>query len=186
MKKQNLYRKQAFTWFTTIGDVNEIQGIIKGYYDDLVAKYKSANKTSDMTSPFHEWELKKGNVEIYISFGFDGLSIILVPRFDKEVDMDELYYDLGGSEYLATVEDVGGKPSYTEFVKVIEYLISPIKDKVGRIDYSEVEEYCRGGKGYVIFTEDEERYKPKKAEMKAIGLTTPDNLLEQMGHFAPR
>ena len=186
MKKQSSYRKQAFTWFTTLGRVNEIQEIIQGYYNDLVAKYKSANETKDMASPFYEWELKKENIGVYISFGFEGLSIILVPQFDKDVDMDELYYDLGGSEYVATVENVGGKPSYAEFVKVIEYLISSIKDKVGKVDYSEVEEYCRGGKGYIVFTEDEEIYEPKKVEMKTMGLTTPDNFLEQMGHIAPQ
>lgn len=186
MRKRSLPRKQAFTWFTIMGSINEVQEIIQGYYADLAAKYKSANETGDLSSPFHGWEFKKENVGVYISFGFDGLSIVLIPRFDQDIDMDELYYDLGGGEYLATVEDVGGSPSYNEFVKVIESLISPIKDQVGRVDYSEVAEYCRGGQGHIVLTEDEARYKPIKAEMKAMGLATPDNLLEQMGYLGSR
>jgi len=186
MKRQNTHSKQAFTWFTIVGTLDETRELIQGFYNDLVAQYKYANETGDTSSPFYGWELRKENVEVYVTFGFDGLSIVLCPRFDRTGDFDALFYDLGGSDYLATVEDVGGSPSCTEFIKVIDYLLSLIKDQIGRVDYSEVEEYCGGGRGYIVLTGDEAPYKPLKAEMKAMGLATPDNLLEQMGYFGPR
>ena len=160
--------------------------MIRGFYNDLVAKYEYANETGDTASPFHSWELKKENVEVYITLDLEGLSIALCPKLEQNGDFDDLFYDLGGSYYLAVVEDVGGSPSYTEFTKVIDYLLSPIKEQVGRVDYSQVEEYCRGGRGYIVLTEDEAPYKPLRAEMKAMGLATPDGLLERMGYFGPR
>ncbi len=88
------------------------------------------------------------------------------------------------------VDDVGGRPAYSEFIKVVDYLLNPIKDKVGQIDYWEVEEHCRGGREFVVVTCDAydspaARYKPLKAEMKAMGLLTPDDFLERQGYFGP-
>ncbi len=112
--------------------------------------------------------------------------VVVYPKSDQDIDFEELYYDLGGSYFLATVEDVGGSPSYAEFTKVIDYLIVPIKDKVSRIDDSEVKAYCKGGRGYIVLTTDTAPYKPLTSEMEAMALATPDNLLERWGYFGPR
>ena len=115
----------------------------------------------------------------------------LYPEFEPDDSFGDYGYEFGGSESVALVEDVGGRPAYTEFIKVIDYLLSPIKDKVGQVDYWEVEEHCRRGRGYVVVTcnatddSPAARYKPLKAEMKAIGLLTPDDFLERQGYFGP-
>jgi len=145
------------------------------FYKTLEAKHKRANETGDTSSPFYGWELRRENVDVYVTLGFDG--------YDH---MDTLCHQLGESMYLATVEDVGGKPSYTEFVKVIEYLLSPIRDKVGRVHDSDVKTYCSGGRGYVVVTEEEARYDPLWEEMRGMGLRTPEDWLEQMGYVGPR
>ncbi len=112
------------------------------------SKHKRANETVDTSSPFYGWELRKENVDAYVTLGFEGLTIFLYPKFEGYDHMDTLCHQLGESMYLATVEDVGGKPSYSEFVKVIEYLLSPIRDKVGRVHDSDVKAYCSGGSGW--------------------------------------
>jgi len=180
------HSRHAFTWFRIEGTLDEAREMISGFYDDLVAMYEEANETADTSSPFYGWELKKENVKVYVEFGFDGLSIVPCPKFDQNVAIDVLYYDLGGAYYLATVENVGGRPSYTEFVKVIDYLISPIRDKVGQVDYSEVKAYCKNGRGHVVVTTDAAPRKPLKVAMKAMGLATPDDVLERGGYVGPQ
>lgn len=173
------------TWFTIVGTLEEAWEEIAGFYETLETKHKRANETEDTTSPFYGWELRRENVEAYVTFDLEGLTIYLQPRFEQYDDMDTLSYELGASMYLATVEDVGGKPTYSEFIKVIEHLLSPIRDKVGRVNDVEVKAYCRGGSGYIVVTEDEAPYEPLWKEMKAMGLKTPDDWLEQMGYIGP-
>jgi len=173
------------TWFTIVGTLDEVLEIIRGFYETLETKHKRANETENTTSPFYGRELKKENIDVYVTLGFEGLTIFLYPKFEGYDHMDTLCHQLGESMYLATVEDVGGKPSYSEFVKVIEHLLSPIREKVGRVNDVEVREYCSGGSRYIVVTEDEAPYEPLWEEMRAMGLKTPDDWLEQMGYIGP-
>jgi len=174
------------TWFTIVGTLDEALEEIRGFYENLEIKHKHANEREDASSPFYGWELKRENVDAYVPFDLEGMTIYLHPKFEQYDDMDTLSYELGASIYLATVEDVGGKPSYTEFIKVIEHLLSPIRDKVDRVNDVEVKEYCSGGRGYIVVTEDEAPYEPLWEEMRVMGLRTPDDWLEQMGYFGPQ
>ncbi len=178
--------RQGLTWFTIVGTLDEALEDIRGFYKNLESKHKRANERGDTSSPFYDWELRRENVDAYVTFGFEGMTIYLHPRFEEYDDMDTLSYELGGDIYLATVEDVGGKPTYTEFVKVIEHLLSPIRDKVGQINDVEVKEYCSGGSGYIVVTEDEAPYEPLWEKMKAMGLKTPNDWLEQIGYIGPQ
>jgi hypothetical protein len=177
MKRNRSYSKPVYCRIILLGTVAEIQAIIQGYYAALVSKYQTAHAAGDTASPFYNWACEKENIAVYISLGIEGLSFVLMPQFEQDIDLDELYYDLGGSEYLAAVESIGGRPAYAEFIKVVEYLLRPIRPQVGRVDYSEVAAYCRGGKGYLVLTYDEAPFHPRRAEMKAMGLATPDELL---------
>jgi hypothetical protein len=123
---------------------------------------------------------------VYVTLGFEGLTIFLYPKFERYDHMDTLCHQLGESMYLATVEDVGGKPSYTEFVKVIEHLLSPIRDKVGGVKDADVRAYCSGGSGHIVVTEDRAPYEPLWEEMRAMGLRTLEDWLERMGYFGPQ
>ncbi|MCP4373232.1 MAG: hypothetical protein GY797_34775 [Deltaproteobacteria bacterium] len=180
---QNQYNKHPFTWFTVVGTLNETLEMVQGFYDDLVDEYKYDKETGETSSPFYDWDPKKENIGVYINFGFEGVSIILAPKNEQGDYFYEWDSGFGAESYVATVKDVGGKPSYIEFVKMIEYLLSPIRGKVSEVDYGEVEEYCKGGRGYIVLTEYETPYQPLKAEMKTIGLNTPENFLEQRGYF---
>lgn len=178
--------RRGLTWFTIVGTLDEVLEIIRGFYETLETKHKRANETGDTASPFYGWELKKENVDVYVTLGFEGLTIFLYPKFEQYDHMDTLCHQLGESMYLATVEDVGGKPSYTEFVKVVDYLLSPLRDEVGRVHDSDVKAYCSGGRGYIVVTEEEARYEPLWEEMRAMGLRTPEDWLERMGYFGPQ
>ncbi|MCP4402785.1 MAG: hypothetical protein GY801_36470 [bacterium] len=114
------------------------------------------------------------------------MSIALCPSADQDLETDDLFYELGGNSYLASLNDVGGRPSYAECMKVIMSLLRPLHDKVGQIDVSDIEDSCRGGQGYIVLTEDVARYTPLTAKMCEIGLATPENFLEWMGYFGPR
>ncbi len=179
-------KRQAFTWFVLVNTLDETTTMVHGYYQKLLAMHKNANETRNALSPLHGWDMKKEHITVYVTLGFDGLSIALCPSVEQGIDTDQLYYDLGGGSYLASLDDVGGRPSYTECMKVITYLLHPIHDKVGHIDVTDIEDYCRGGTGYIVLTEDTARYTPLKTSVREIGLVTPDNFLERMGYFGPR
>jgi hypothetical protein len=53
---------------------------------------------------------------------------------------DDIIYECGGQYYLATLEDVGGRPAYVEMMKVIKFLLSPLQDKIGWINHTEVKD----------------------------------------------
>ncbi len=180
------HEKQAFTWFVLVNTLDETIHMIHGYYKKLLAMYKKANETDNTSSPLHGWDMKKEHITVYVTLEVNELSIALCPSVEQGIDTDHLYYELGGGSYLASLDDVVGRPSYAECMKVITYLLRPIQDKVGHIGVDDVEEYCRGGKGYIVLTEDTARYTPLKTSMREIGLVTPDNFLERMGYFGPR
>ncbi len=190
-RKRGRYRKQAFAWFILFDSLDETLERIQGFYDDFVEAHQEANESDDTSSPFYGRELRKENIKVGVSLSFEGLAIYLYPEFEPDDSFGDYGYEFGGSESVAMIENVGGKPAYSEFIKVIDYLLSPIKDKVGQIDYWEVEEHCRGGRGLVVVTcaaaddSPAARYKPLKAEMKAMGLLTSDDFLERQGHFRP-
>lgn len=180
------HEKHAFTWFVLVNTLDETTHMIHGYYQKLLAMHKTANESGNTSSPLHGWDLKKENLAVYVTLEVDDLSIALCPSADQDMDTDDLFYELGGSSYFASLNDVGGRPSYAECMKVIMYLLRPIHDKVGQIDVSDIEDYCRGGQGYIVLTEDVARYTPLTTTMREIGLATPENFLEQMGYFGPR
>ena len=68
-------------------------------------------------------------------------------------------------------------------MKVIKYLLSPLKDKVGWIDHSEVKDYCRRGLGYIVLTETDHRRQPLTQLMREIGLATPEHFWRSRGYF---
>jgi hypothetical protein len=191
-RKRSHYGKQAFTWFILFDSLDETLKKVQGFYDAFVEAHEEANESDDTSSPFYGQELRAENIKVGISLSFEGLAVYLYPEFEPDDSFGDYGYEFGGSESVAIVEDVGGRPAYSEFIKVIDYLLSPIKDKVGQIDYWEVEEHCRGGRGFLVVTYGGDaydspavRYKPLKAEMKEIGLLTPDDFLKRQGYFGP-
>ncbi len=174
-------------WFTLIDPLDGTLKKVQGFYDTFLDASKEANESGDTSAPFYGRELRKDNIKVGITFGLWGLSIYLYPEFEPGDSFGDYGYECGGGEFVASVDEVGGRPAYSEFIKVIDYLLSPIKDKVGQIDYGEVEEYCEGGRGFVVVTRvvdhPADRYKPLKAEMKTLGLVTPDDFLERQGYF---
>jgi len=176
--------RQPFTWFNIEGTVAETLSLVREFYDSLVDLYEEANETGETESPFYGWELKKEAVGAFVEFGLEGVGLFLYPRKVKRAyDIDDIAYQCGGQYYLATLEEVGGPPSYPEFMKLIKYLLSPLKDKVGWIDHSEVKDYCRGGTGYIVLTETVHRRQPLTNLMKEIGLVTPEHFLREQGYF---
>ena len=178
--------RHAFTWFKLVDPLQDTVNIIHGFYEKLLSMHTEVNEEGDTSSPLYQWEITKEQITVYVTYEGDGLSVGLCPTFDHTVDTDDVYYELGGSVYLAVLDDVGGRPSYVECMKVITYLLSAIHDKVGRVETSDIEDCCRGGKGYVVLTEEAAPYTPLTANMHEIGLTTPDDLLERMGYFGPQ
>jgi hypothetical protein len=175
---------QPFTWFTLVEPVAEIHKEVQRFYEELVAAPQKASEWGETRSPFYGRVVKQENIQMGFEFGFDGFSIYLWPRFDR-IDYDDERYNFGGGQFVATVEDVGGRPACAELRKVIDYLISPIRANVGEVDYGEIEAYCRGGRGYVVVAADTLPRTPLPALMKRMGLITPDNFLAGQRYFEP-
>ena len=55
------------TWFTIVGTLDEVLEEIRGFYETLEAKHKRANETADTSSPFYGWELRRENVDMYVT-----------------------------------------------------------------------------------------------------------------------
>jgi hypothetical protein len=176
--------QQPFTWFTLVEPVAEIHKEVQRSYEELVAAPQKASEWGETGSPFYGQVIKRENIQVGFDFGLEGFSIFLWPRFDQ-IDYADEGYNFGGGQFMATVEDVGGPPIYTELKKVIDYLISPIRANVGEVDYGEIEVYCRGGRGYVVVAADTLPRTPLPALMKRMGLITPDNFLAGQGYFEP-
>jgi hypothetical protein len=120
--------------------LSETLKTIQGFYDDLVAAPRMAAKFGDTDSPFYGREVTPKNIWMGFEFGLEGFSIYLWPRFDQ-IDYYDESYEFGGGQFVAIVEDVGGPPAYAEMKKVVDYLSSPIRDKVGNIDYEPVKQF---------------------------------------------
>ena len=169
--------RHAFTRFTMISTVADVQSRLLEFYDRLVLLHQEANEMEDADSPLSGWTLKKETVGAFVTFDLEGMSIFLYPKLPQNIDLDDIIYECGGQYYLATLEDVGGRPAYVEMMKVITFLLSPLQDKIGWINHTEVKDYCRSGRGYIILTEDIHPHRPLRHLMKEIGLITPENFL---------
>lgn len=180
------HNQQPFTWFVLVNTLDETIRMIHGYYQKLLSMHTKANESGNTSSPLHGWDMKQEYITVYVTLEVDELSIALCPSSDQGIDTDHLYYELGGGSYLASLNDIGGRPSYAECMKVITYLLRPIQEKVGHIDVTDIENYCRGGKGYIVLTQEDARFMPLTTNMHEIGLATPDDFLERMGYFGPR
>lgn len=178
--------RHPFTWFNMVDTVAEAQSLLQEFYDRLVALQQEDNETGGSESLLYGWELKKETVGAFVTLDVEGLSIYLYPKLEGNYyDIDSIVYECGGQYILATLEDVRGRPSYVEFMKVIKYLLSPLKDKIGWINHTEVKDYCRGGRGYIVLTEDVNPRRPLTKLMKEMGLITPENFLAEQGYFGP-
>ena len=180
------HTRHAFTWFRLIEPPEKTVKRIHGFYEKLVNLHREVNEEGNTSSPLYQWNMTKEQITAYVTYEGEGLTVALCPTFDRYVNTDDLYYELGGSSYCAVLDDVGGSPSYSECMKVVTYLLSAIHEKVGTVETSDLQEYCRGGNGYIVLTEDTAPYTPLTSTMHEIGLMTPDDLLERMGYFGPQ
>lgn len=168
---------KAFTEICMTGSFIKNQTLIKGWYDDIVERHQQDNEWEIVESPFYGWELNPEILGAFVTVDIlEGLSIHLYPKVKKaERHLDRLVYEYGGQYILATLHDVGGRPDYDEFMKVIKYLLNPLKGKIGWINQAEVKAYCGKGRGYIMVSEDRNPRKPLLGLMQEIGLAVPDN-----------